>query len=246
MRQLLRRAINAMLGLADVRLVHRDWGPRGFAQHLRWLANSQPLAIRSVADIGASDGRWTRECMTVYPTATYTLIDPLMENEASLRAFCSERPQCRYWLGALGKEEGRLSLYVHGDQSSAYLSKEYGRHPREIRMSTLDTLLAEGHLESPPDMIKLDVQGYELDVLRGAEKSLSTASLVLAELSFQPIYQAQPLADELICFLSQKKFKILDICSYVQRPKDDILCQADILFGAERMGLFARAGWGAE
>jgi FkbM family methyltransferase len=243
MKAFLKRLVNTTLGLAGVRLVHRDWGPRGFASHLGGLPAAVKARISRIVDIGASDGKWTRECAKVFPGASYLLIDPLDENEPALRALCGQNPHYHYWMGALGAKSGQLELHVHGDQSSAFSSKEYGAIIRTVAMSTLDTLLAENLLGGIPDFIKLDVQGDELAVLAGAEEALKVASLVLIEVSFQRIYDTQPLADEVICFMRDHGYKILDLCSYAQRPLDGALCQADVLFAREATGCFSQTGW---
>jgi FkbM family methyltransferase len=243
MKRLAKKTVNTVLGWAGVRLVHREWGPLGFAAHLERLPETTKNEIATVFDIGASDGKWTRECMVVLPKANFVMIDPLEENQQALKRLCDLNPNCHHWVGALGRGKGELAIHVHGDQSSAYFSREYGGRVRNVRMTSLDDLITESSWAAQPDMIKLDVQGHELDVLIGARKALKEAKLVLAEVSFQRIYESQPLAEEVICFMRDQGFRVLDICTYAQRPLDGILCQAELLFASETTRSFDCTGW---
>lgn len=92
----------------------------------------------------------------------------------------------------------------------------------------LNYFLASGEI-APPQLIKADVQGYELEVLRGATEALASADAVLLKVSFRELYEGQPLAHELIAFLGDRGFMIADVCSYSQGA-DGSLEQSDMLF----------------
>jgi hypothetical protein len=94
-----------------------------------------------------------------------------------------------------------------------------------------------------PDMIKADVQGFEIEVLKGAEKCLENTELLLLEVSYRRIYQNGPLAHEVISYVGSKGFRILDICTCIKRPFDGELIQSDILFAKDGSRLFEPEGW---
>ncbi len=58
--------------------------------------------------------------------------------------------------------------------------------------------------------MKIDVQGYELEVLKGASKILTKIDYLLLEVSKNQMYKTQPLENEIIKFLKVKRFIILD------------------------------------
>jgi hypothetical protein len=160
-----------------------------------------------------------------------------------IQAFAGRRPDVRVSIGALGAEETEQSFFVHGDQSSFYPS-EYGRdvgRARQIRVRTLDSFL--GSELRAPDLIKADVQGHELSVLRGARRCLASAQLVLLEVSFRRAYEGAPLAHEVFGFMADEGFRIFDICSYSQRPADRELFQSDVLFAKDGSTVFAYEGY---
>ena len=235
------RAIaNRLLGTVGVRAVNAAWGPRGFAGALS-RASRLGVHIDEIVDVGAASGEWTRECMAVLPNARYFLVDPLDENAVALRTLAAARRNVHCWIGALGASQGTMQLFVHGDQSSAYPS-EFSRVPgRDVSVRTLDSFL--GREIHHPALIKADVQGHELEVLQGAERCLSTAVLVLLEVSFRRIYAGAPLAHEVIAFMGARGFRILDVCTYTQSPSDGELAQSDLLFARDGAPIFSREGY---
>jgi hypothetical protein len=95
-------------------------------------------------------------------------------------------------------------------------------------MRTLDEVLQSEGLQSP-EFLKLDVQGYEIEVLRGGAQALDRAQVVLLELSFLQYNRAAPLFDEVIQFMKNKGFVVFDVCN-LQRWQDEVLLQADVFF----------------
>jgi hypothetical protein len=94
--------------------------------------------------------------------------------------------------------------------------------------SKLDSLLANGKYSSV-DFLKLDVQGYELQVFEGASDALAHATAVLMEVSLVPINSGCPLIAEVIAYLNGFGFRVFDFCSQIRR-QDGVLWQTDLLF----------------
>ena len=238
-----KRILNAALRPVGARIISTTLGPRGFAEALARV-KKKGIHVNQVIDVGAARGEWTRECMRVFRKAEYFLVDPLTENGEDLAAVGRDYSNVKYWIGAVGSRDGRHIFRVHGDQSS-FLRSEYAADPdgcRCVNVRTLDSLLVEGAFNKP-DLIKADVQGYELEVLKGAEDCLKHASLVLLEVCVQTLYEDAPLAHDVIAFMGQRAFAVYDVCSYVQRPLDNELAYSDILFAKRDCLLFRDHGW---
>jgi FkbM family methyltransferase len=185
-------------------------------------------------DVGAFKGTWTVECMAVCPKARYLLIDPLPGNRSDLLALATRHSNVATWFGAAGSEDGEIQLHSHADQSSVLPAVEaswQGTETVTVPVRTLDSFLDSGEI-APPQLIKADVQGYELEVLRGASRVLASADAVLLEVSFRELYEGQPLAHDVISYLGTRGFRIADICSYAQSA-DGALQQSDVLFLSE-------------
>lgn len=81
--------------------------------------------------------------------------------------------------------------------------------------------------------MKIDVQGYELEVLRGAEGLLERFATILVECSFVERYAGQPPAEEVIRYLAERGFRLAGVFSPAYNETGQCL-QADALF--ERRG----------
>jgi hypothetical protein len=96
-----------------------------------------------------------------------------------------------------------------------------------IPLHRLDDFRAQRQLK-PPDLIKLDVQGYELEALKGAEQCTAAAKAVLMEVSFVKLYRDQPLFDEIVGHMADHGFRIYGFSSTT--PLGQPLVQTDVLF----------------
>ncbi len=243
-RKIARLSVNKLLQKVGLRIISSSWGPRGFLNTL-YRVKRHGIKLNQIIDIGASDGRWTRDCLRVFPDAEYFLVDPLDENSDFLHELQQTKSQVKVWHGALGSRPGQLDLYVHGDQSSFFAS-EYSQSNRTsirtVGVRTLDSFLEDRTVQQP-DMIKADVQGFEIEVLKGAEKCLENTELLLLELLYRKLYENCPLAHEVISYAGSKGFRIFDICTYVKRPLDGELACSDILFAKADSKLFEFEGW---
>lgn len=84
-----------------------------------------------------------------------------------------------------------------------------------------------------PVLLKLDVQGAELDVLRGAAKLLSKIDAIYCEVSFVELYAQQPTASEIISFLRDHNFLLRGVFN-MSTTKQFGATQADLLFSRSR------------
>jgi FkbM family methyltransferase len=234
-------AVNALARLFGVRLVNAKWGPRGFRAALEKM-RAQGFWPATVIDIGAFDGQWTQECRQVFPGARYFLVEPLEEYRPMLERLALSDPRVEVWHGALGAAAGRLDLWAHADQSSFLRSNDFPGERRSVEIRTLDSFIDAAGL-TPVILMKADVQGYELEVFKGASRCLEMSEVLLIEVSFRRFYDDCPVAHEVIGFLGTKGFRVYDICTFVQRAADNELIQCDIVFVREGSKLFAREGW---
>jgi hypothetical protein len=85
-------------------------------------------------------------------------------------------------------------------------------------------------------LLKLDLQGYELEALRGAERTLARVQHVLLETAFEATYEDEPLFDDVHSFMSSAGFRF--VCPVdVLRDRQGRITQMDALFGvAEDVG----------
>jgi len=197
-----------------------------------------------VVDVGASDGRWSKQGLKVFPWAQFFCVEPLEENQPKLGRCCEQFSNICRWQGCLGATRSTAVLNVDGDGSSilrGHTDNPYGDQ-REVAVESLDHLIDSG-VCSQPDLIKLDVQGYELAVLEGAEKALDKTEAVIAEVSFIAFQTGMPVFHEVVEFMSQRSFVVADILSMTTRPLDGATAQADVMFLREDHELRRNNQW---
>ncbi len=145
--------------------------------------------------------------------------EPDAEECERLRHHYRERPWVQIVAEALGASPGPATLHVTREpgSSSLYppLDDVIDRHPRlemqrevqaqPIELITLDDWCA-GNGFARADLLKLDTQGSELDILRGAQRSLESVDVVETEVEFNPMYDGQPLFGDIDRFLRDRGF----------------------------------------
>jgi hypothetical protein len=133
--------------------------------------------------------------------------------------------------GLLGNEDNpEVVLHEAGTGSSVLAEHVNKSMPTRLHpMRTLRTARREFDLPLPT-LLKLDVQGFELEILKGGESLLSGAEVILTEVNFLDIHQNVPLAADIVYWLNERNFVIYDICGMGRRPLDGALWQADFLF----------------
>ncbi len=229
MRQLVKKTLNRFfMKTISYRIVHDQMAVDYDIEVWKSL-KVHGFTPQTFIDVGAAQGVWTTQMLEIFPHANYFMIDPLNENENALKAVTERCPNVQYWKGAVGSHAEELEFYVHGDQSSMFKSV-WGREEslRRVPMKTLDGLVKEIH-GGAADGLKLDVQGAELEVLKGADATMRRCKVVQVEVSFRRIYDKAPLAHEIIHFFAEQGFRIYDIASLYKR-KDRALLQTDLFF----------------
>ena len=102
------------------------------------------------------------------------------------------------------------------------------RHVVQLPMMTLDDLVERTGFPAPT-FIKLDVQGYELEVLKGSTKTLVGAEFVLLEVSISQYNEGSPLIDEVLAWMRNNGFVTYELWG-LSRHRDGTLVQVDVLF----------------
>lgn len=206
-----------------------------------WL---QHMAPRSVLDVGANVGDFAVFARELLPTARIVCFEPLADCHAKLVRRMADRPRFTAYQCALGSHSAQGAVHRSGLVAAssllpvADLTKD--AVPRTACVGTemvsvrkLDDLWPELSIESPVFM-KVDVQGYELEVFRGAQAVLRHIDALLVEVSFQELYVGQPLFAEVHEFLRGAGFRFEGTVDQWRHPRDGRAMQADAVFVRRR------------
>ena len=224
-----RRIVNgaAMLDRASfAEVAHVRFKAPDMAHGLRRLAE-RGLQPRHVVDVGAFHGEWSLMAREIWPEAKITMLEANREKREIL-APVAEQIGARLEFEVLGPEDGREVVFHVMEAGSSVLPENSSLQRREElrHVRQLDTFFQK----DLPDFIKLDVQGYELEVLRGASQILEQAQAVLMEVSLIEINRGAPLMAEVVGFMADKGFEVCDILELHRRPLDRATNQVDLLF----------------
>jgi FkbM family methyltransferase len=218
------------------------------AASMEWsLRNMRRLGFKPdrIIDVGAFVGEWTQMVRRIFIEAQIHMLEARPSEEPRLKALAESDP-CRitYEIALVGPNERDVTAFFEHDSKSLSGSGVLQEQSSAVRatktypMRTLDNILAAKQWNRV-GLLKLDVQGYELEVLKGAEHILSKTEAVLMEVSLIPINVGAPLLHEVIAFMHQRGFRAYDICSLTRRPLDRALWQSDLIFIQEKSPLLA-------
>jgi FkbM family methyltransferase len=197
-------------------------------------AKNLGLSPKTIIDVGAAYGKFTLRCKSAFPDARYVLVEPIGEYAPFLEQIVKTLPATEYIAAAAASRNGEITINVHRDLigSSLYLEDEdsdVNGVARMVPAVTLDRLIEE-RKAYPPYLIKVDVQGAELDVLAGAEQALRCTDYVLIEVSFFQFFKHGPQFYDVMTFMKSRGFVAYDIYGLQYRPLDNALSQADVAF----------------
>jgi FkbM family methyltransferase len=190
-------------------------------------------APRTVLDIGANVGEFTKGFLEAFPDCVPTLIEPNPYCEAALAKLPFERH-----MAAASDQAGEATLFLSRDwlqttgaslyrENSHYFSDEL-LVETTVPKARIDDLLAGRRF----DFVKIDTQGSELDVLRGGETVLRQADYILLELSVVDFNQGAPLAEAVLVQLSAMGFAPAAVTDLhrLDDVRDGGVLQLDMLF----------------
>ena len=184
----------------------------------------------AVVDIGAYEGFWTLDLLEVFPNTKVLMVEAQLNKEPFLKAVQQKNNNVEYAISLLSAADGEIKLFTQNETASHVAAAALpGQQYQQIKTQTLDALLESLHFPFP-DFLKLDVQGHEMEVLKGAVKSLQYATICLLEISLLNLGDDGPLLAEMVRFMDEKGYQAYDISQFIRRPFDKALYQVDMFF----------------
>jgi FkbM family methyltransferase len=186
------------------------------------------FAPRTIIDVGAYEGGWSVAAKTIWPESKIVMIEPNSAKRIKLSKLAAELDaELRVeLLGANNENEVHFNLMETG--SSILNERSSAQRAVEIRrLATLDSLALNFQ---GPALLKIDAQGYELEILKGSSGSLNHVEAVLLEIAIIEINEGAPLLHEVITFMDRLNFVGSEVLELHRRPLDDALSQLDVVF----------------
>lgn len=201
------------------------------------------FAPRTIFDVGAAAGDWSRLARTVWPQVEIVLFEPLPigDREASLAELTSGQPKAQLVEAGVGRASGTLTISVGADADGSSFAYSAGGGERVVDVVALDDLVAPSGDLPQPDLLKLDVQGFELEALAGAERMLAQTELVILEARL--FGTELPLVVEVLEYMRSRGFELLEIADVLRRPHDGAMAECDLVFARSGTKLVSLGGW---
>lgn len=189
-----------------------------------------------IFDVGASNGEWSARVVEVFPDSQYHLFEPLADEEASYRDHLAQRltshPRWTLHRVALGSTEGfidfRRARHACGSTALPVESSDGLFQTVRLPRTTLDTVIDRGG--NVPEFVKMDIQGCELDALKGMERHLGKVELLLLETWLSRAYGGiNPLLLDVMNYLGTRGFFPIDL-GEAYRDENGSLIAQDVFF----------------
>jgi FkbM family methyltransferase len=208
------------------------------------LLQARGFHPRTFIDVGAAECGFflVRRQADLFPGARHFFIDAMRENEDLYRAVAAKF-DAGYEIAALSCAEGQVSLRIDPHFYNTHIDHlqpgtEYGE-TRQVPMATLDSVVRRHSLQ-PPFVVKLDVQGGELDALRGSLRTLEEALVVTAEIQ---IFSERDTLVELLAFMQGAGWALFDITEMAYYRSNNALYQCYATFIPKTLDFRRREPW---
>jgi FkbM family methyltransferase len=214
--------------------------PRAYAPERTLAGLLRQEQINLVLDVGANTGQFVEELLTSGYAGRIVSFEPLSSAHAQLIGKAKRHPG---WTiadrTAVGAETGSVEIHVSGNSVSSSILNMLPSHSQAapesaykgtetVSVNRLDNLCTL--LPSDRALLKIDVQGYERQVLEGASQILGSCRAVICEMSLVPLYEGQVLALELWNVLVAQGFDAWALESVLRDHESGRMLQVDGLF----------------
>jgi len=194
-------------------------------------------------DIGANKGQFSLAARHAYSDAAIISFEPLSGPAEIFKKVFTKDQNIVLHQSAIGPDKSSQSMHVSKrNDSSSLLPIGIGQsnifpgtdesHTEKVKVAPLHHFLQKNDFV-PPVFVKIDVQGYELQVLKGCDELTHLFNYIYVECSFMELYEKQALAHEVITFLNSRSFHLKGIYNTFY-DKKGIAVQADFLFRKSR------------
>ena len=236
MKRALLKTINLLLSKFGVKIVNNSQDKFSMSSGLQRIVD-HGVEVKSIIDIGASDGKWSMNAMPFFPDAQFHAIEPLEEREKALQYLKQKHKRFGYELCVAGNTNNeKVLLNVAKDLDGSTVGGRGGAH-RYVKQKTIDSFVTSNKL-SGPFLLKFDTHGFELPILEGTKETLLDTNIIIMEVYNFKITDYSLLFFEMCGHMHRLGFQCGDIVDPMLRVYDKAFWQMDIFFYRQGCKIF--------
>ena len=198
--------------------------------------------INFIFDVGANEGQFVKELRYYGYKGNFLSFEPILKVHKKLLINSAKDEKWKvYEPTALGSKNSETTINISKNLVSSSILKITDEHienapdskfisTQSIQEKKLDDVFSEFDLKNKNLFLKIDTQGYEYEVLKGAEKTLSEFKGILVEVSLTNLYEGQKNWFDIADFLKKKGFYLWSIDRGFSNKKNGKTLQLDLCF----------------
>lgn len=182
-----------------------------------------------MVDIGAYEGGWTKDFLEVYPQSNILMIEAQPQKESILKLLKNKNID---YIIALVSSDDNLEVNFYENETASHINFSNIidlNSTKIVKTKSLNTILSEKNI-TYPNFLKLDVQGHEIEVLKGCLNVLANVEICLLEVTLIKLGDNDVLFTELNNFMDAQGFQVYDITQFMRRPFDRAMYQMDVMY----------------
>ncbi|MBC2902395.1 FkbM family methyltransferase [Streptomyces cupreus] len=198
------------------------------------------MDIDAVVDVGANVGQYAIGLRQAGFQGDIISFEPVLASFQELARNAARDPRWHCRNIALGSRRHIAEIHVLGDSRASSLLQPSSRPittptvleqvgTQEVTVETLDQEIA-GLAPDTRLYLKLDVEGYEREVLEGAPRALSRALAIELELSLVPLWEGSPVFFDMIKYVTHLGFRVASVECVTESPRSGEMFQVDGIF----------------
>lgn len=182
----------------------------------------------SIIDVGAYKGEWSKLARNIFGPVPTLMVEAQEEHAGILQNVSAQDDNWTFAIALCASAENMEKRFFKMGTGSSMMSElsDIDREEKILKTTTLDRLTK--NLQMQNTFLKIDVQGAELEVLRGAKSTLAQSSLVQLETAILSYNEGAPTMREILQYMEKEGFAPVDIASEIRI--DTCLIQIDLLF----------------
>jgi len=235
MKQLIKRNLKRVLHPLIIRLGYKDNTQEiGLLEKFFSLLNEIGFVPEHIIDVGANHGGWTRTALNYFPSAYYSMLEPQHWLELQVKDLLESNPKIKFYPFGAGSQSGSFKFTIAGrDDSSNFVlstedAKNAGYEQIDVDVVTLNELISKNNL-AQPDIIKIDAEGLDLEVLKGADNFLGKTEIFMVEAAVVA-KGIENTFSRVVEFMDQHGYKLFDITDLNRPFEPRVLWLTELVF----------------